>query len=123
MDEEIATLQAQRAEMAAELQAAQARQTEVEKKIAEEARQGQGVEQQLTTLCADLQAVQALASRKKPRTEEKSDGEKENAEMAEDTATTDAPQSEAIKAILMQLASLRAQLQNVMRTVFPRQAS
>ena len=121
LDEEIVTLQAQRAEMAAELQAAQARQAEVEKKIAEEARQGQGVEQKLTTLCADLQALQGLASRKKPRTEEK--GEKENEEMAEDTATTDAPQPEAVKAILMQLASLGAQLQDMMRSVAPTQAT
>lgn len=126
MDEEIAALQAQRAEMAAELQAAQARQAEVEKKLAEEARQGQGVEQKLTTLCADLQALQTLASRKKQRTEEKGeaerkDSEKENAELTEDAAMTDTSQPESVKAILMQLAGLGAQLQEVLRSVAPTQ--
>ena len=130
LDEELATLQEQRAEMAAELQAALARQAEAEKRIAEEARQGQGVDQQLTTLCSELQALQTLASRKKPRTEEKGEREntqkdesKENVEMAEDAATKDSSQPEAVKMILMQLVNLGAQLQEAISSVAQTQAA
>ena len=73
--------------------------------------------------------MQTLAGRKKQRTAVVRDGEAEqektntNAEMDEDTPAPEVAQSEPVKAVLMELASLGAKLQELLRSMAPAQAT